>query len=109
MGHYACFARGARFYKAVTRDSSDPCPDAPHYNAKLISGVDAIVLIGACLFPRNDLITAAESAAKALASSGGVPQLSLEPIHSHHGEIDFLRAPGCQSVRLSSIWGNGCS
>jgi hypothetical protein len=82
ISYYACFARGAGFYKAVTRDNSGFCPDAPQYYGQLVSGVDGMVLIGALLFPRNDSITAVEPAARtlALASSGGVPQFSLESI-----------------------------
>jgi hypothetical protein len=87
MGHYACFARGARFYKAVTRDNLDPCPDAPQYNAQLISGVDGMVLIGAFLFPRNDLITAVESAANALAPSGGFPNFHSNPFIRTRGKL----------------------
>jgi len=68
--YYACFARGAGFYKMVTRDNSRSCPDAPQYYGKLVNGVDATVQIGAYLFPQNESITAVESSAKPSASSG---------------------------------------
>ncbi|HKD25302.1 MAG TPA: hypothetical protein VKC66_05210 [Xanthobacteraceae bacterium] len=80
IGYYACFARGAGFHKTVTRNNSATCPDAPQYYGQLVNGVDGMVLIGAYLFPRNDSITAAESAAKTSASSGGLPAFSLDAI-----------------------------
>jgi hypothetical protein len=80
ISYYACLARGAGFYKAVTRDNSGSCPDASQYYGQLVSGVDGTVLTGASLFPRNDSITAVESAAKTSASSGGVPAFSLDAI-----------------------------
>jgi hypothetical protein len=80
ISYYACFARGAGFYKVVSRDNSGSCPDAPQYYGKLVNGVDGMALIGAYLFPRNDSITAVESAAKTSASSGGVPAFSLDAI-----------------------------
>jgi len=80
IGYYACFARGAGFYKTVTRDNSGSCPNAPQYHGQTVNGVDGVVLAGAYLFPRNDSITVVESAAKASASSGGVPAFSLDAI-----------------------------
>jgi hypothetical protein len=80
ISYYACFARGVGFYKTVTRDNSGSCPDASQYYGQLVNGVDGMVLIGAYLFPRNDSITAVESAAKTSASSGGPPAFSLDAI-----------------------------
>jgi hypothetical protein len=82
ISYYACFARGAGFYKTVTRDNSGSCPDASQYYGQLVNGVDGMVLTGAHLFPRNDSIAAVESAAKTfvLASSGGPPAFSLDAI-----------------------------
>jgi hypothetical protein len=80
ISYYACFGGAAGFYKAVTRDNSGSCPDAPQYDGKLVNGVDGMVLIGAYLFPRNDSITVVELAAKTSASLGPLPAFSLDAI-----------------------------
>lgn len=80
ISYYACFARGAGFYKTVTRDNSGSCLNARQYYGQTVNGVDGVVLTGAYLFPRNDSITVVESAARTSASSGGVPQFSLDAI-----------------------------
>ena len=80
ISYYACFARGAGFYRAVTRDNAGSCPDAPQYYGQLVNGVDGMVLTGASLFPRNDSIAALESAARTSTSSGGVPAFSFDAI-----------------------------
>jgi hypothetical protein len=80
ISYYACLAKGAGFYKAVTRDNAGSCPNAPQYYGQLVNGVDRIVLTGAYLFPQNGSIAAAEPAAKASASSGGLPAFSLDAI-----------------------------
>jgi hypothetical protein len=69
MQYYACFGKGAGFYKVVTAENSGFCPDATQYFGKLVNGVDRMLLIGAYRFPDNKPITELEDAAKANASS----------------------------------------
>jgi hypothetical protein len=68
--YYACYAKGAGFYKVVTSGNSGSCPNAPQYYGKLVSGVDSNLLIAAYRFPKNDSITALESEAKTASSVG---------------------------------------
>jgi hypothetical protein len=71
MQYYACYAKGAGFYKVVTADNSKSCPNAAQYYGKLVSGVDNNVLIGAYRFPKNRLIAELDKPAKTVSSSGG--------------------------------------
>ena len=48
--YYACFAKGAGFYKTVTRANSASCPDAAQYYGRLVNGVDRMLLIGGEIF-----------------------------------------------------------
>jgi hypothetical protein len=60
--YYACYAKGAGFYKTVTKSNSGSCPDAAQYYGKVVNGVDQLLTIGASRFPQNQLITSLESA-----------------------------------------------
>jgi hypothetical protein len=71
MQYYACYAKGAGFYKVVASENSHACPNAAQYYGKLVSGVDRMVLIGAYRFPQNSSITMLEADARTSASSGG--------------------------------------
>ena len=68
--YYACFAKGAGFYKTVTAGNSGSCPNAAQYDGKLVNGVDRMLLIGAERFPANQAITGLEADAEKSASSG---------------------------------------
>jgi hypothetical protein len=68
--YYACYAKGAGFYKVVTPENSRACPNAAQYYGKLVNAVDRIVLVGAYRFPQNASITGLEADARSPASSG---------------------------------------
>jgi hypothetical protein len=68
--YYSCFAKGAGFYKTVTRENSGPCPNATQYYGRLVNGVDRMLLIGAERFSGNRAITGLEAEAQKVASSG---------------------------------------
>jgi len=68
--YYACFAKGAGFYKTVTRENSRSCPNATQYYGRLVNGVDRMLLIGAGRFPGNKAITGLEAEAQKTATSG---------------------------------------
>jgi hypothetical protein len=70
MQYYACYAKGAGFYKIVTPENSRACPNAAQYYGKLVNGVDRMVLMGAYRFPQSVSITELEADARAPASSG---------------------------------------
>jgi hypothetical protein len=68
--YYACFAKGAGFYKTVTRENSGSCPNAAQYYGRLVNGVDHMLLIGAERFSGNESITGLEADAQKAASDG---------------------------------------
>ena len=68
--YYACFAKGAGFYKTVTLENSSSCADAAQYYGKVVNGVDRMLLIGADRFPANNAITRLEPEAQKPASTG---------------------------------------
>ena len=68
--YYACFAKGAGFFKVVTPENSGSCPDAAQYYGKIVNGVDRMIVIGAYRFPNDKAITSVEAAAKIAAQSG---------------------------------------
>ena len=70
MEYYACYAKGAGFYKTVTAENSGSCPNAAQYYGKLVNGVDGMLLIGAERFSGNAAITRLEAGAQATASTG---------------------------------------
>jgi hypothetical protein len=70
MEYYACYARGAGFYKTVTAENSGSCPNAAQYYGRLVNGVDRMLLIGAERFSGNAAITRLEAGAQATASTG---------------------------------------
>jgi hypothetical protein len=70
MQYYACYAKGAGFYKTVTAENSGSCPNAAQYYGRLVNGVDRMVLIGAARFSGNAAITGLEAGAQETASSG---------------------------------------
>jgi hypothetical protein len=70
LQYYACYAKGAGFYKIVTAENSGACPNAAQYYGKQVNGVDRLVLIGADRFPRNGSIGELETAARTVASAG---------------------------------------
>jgi hypothetical protein len=77
MEYYACFAKGAGFYKVVTAENSGACPDAAQYFGKIVNGVDQLEIVGAYRFPGNASITAVETAAK---TAPGSKAASLDAI-----------------------------
>jgi hypothetical protein len=68
--YYACFAKGAGFYKTVTPENSSSCADAAQYYGKVVNGVDRMLLIGADRFPADNDITRLEPEAQKAASTG---------------------------------------
>jgi hypothetical protein len=68
--YYGCFAKGAGFYKTVTRENSGSCLNAAQYYGRLVNGVDRMLLIGAERFSRNKTITGLEADAQKAASGG---------------------------------------
>jgi hypothetical protein len=72
--YYACYARGAGYYKPVTADNSASCPNAAQYAGKIVNGVEVNVLIGACHFPGNKAIIDVEAAGRIASSSPASPQ-----------------------------------
>ncbi len=68
--YYACYAKGAGFYKTVTAENSGSCPNAAQYYGKLVNGVDRMLLIGAERFSGNPAITGLEAGAQETASTG---------------------------------------
>ena len=62
--YYSCFAKEAGFYKTVTPANSGICPNAAQYFGKIVNDVDRVVVYGAYRFPKNESITALESAAR---------------------------------------------
>jgi hypothetical protein len=68
--YYACLAKGAGFYKTVTRENSGSCPNAAQYYGRLVNGVDRMLLIGAVRFSGNKAITGLEAEAQKTATSG---------------------------------------
>ena len=70
MQYYACFAKGAGFNNIVTAENSRACANAAQYYGKVVGGVDRMMLIGADRFAGNAAITALETAARGIASSG---------------------------------------
>jgi hypothetical protein len=73
MQYYACFAKGAGFNNIVTAANSGTCANAAQYYGKVVGGVDRMMLIGADRFAGNAAITALETAARGVASSGAFP------------------------------------
>jgi hypothetical protein len=72
--YYACYARGAGYYKPVTADNSASCPNAAQYVGKLVNAVEVSVLIGAYRFPGNKAIIDVEAAGRIASSSPTSPQ-----------------------------------
>lgn len=70
VAYYACFAKGAGFYKTVTRANSGSCPNAAQYYGRLVNGVDRMLLIGAERFSGNKAITGLEAEAQKTATGG---------------------------------------
>jgi len=68
--YHACFAKGAGFYKTVTRENCGSCLNAAQYYGRLVHGVDRMLLIGAERFSRNKSITGLEADAQKAASGG---------------------------------------
>jgi hypothetical protein len=68
--YYACYAKGAGFYKTVTAENSHSCPNAAQYYGRLVNGVDRMLLIGAERFSGNAAITGLEADAQRAASTG---------------------------------------
>jgi len=68
--YYACFAKGAGFYKTVTRENSGSCLNAAQYYGRLVNGVDRMLLIGTERFSGNKTIAGLESDAQKAASGG---------------------------------------
>jgi hypothetical protein len=68
--YYACYAKSAGFYKTITEDNSNSCPDAKQYYGKVVNGIDRLLTIGALRFPQNRSIASLEAGAKAASSSG---------------------------------------
>ena len=68
--YYACYAKSAGFYKSITEDNSNCCPDAKQYYGKVVNGIDRLLTIGALRFPQNRSIASLEAGAKAASSSG---------------------------------------
>jgi len=73
MQYYACIAKGAGFNNIVTAENSRACANAAQYYGKVVGGVDRMMLIGADRFAGNAAITALETAARGVASSGAFP------------------------------------
>jgi hypothetical protein len=71
IAYYACYAKGAGFYKPVVADNSRACMNAPQYYGKLVNDVEKPVLFGAYRFPKNASFTDLEAAAKSAAASHG--------------------------------------
>jgi hypothetical protein len=67
MQYYACYAKGAGFYKIVTAENSGSCPNAAQYFGKLVNDEERILLMGAYRFPKNKAVTEVEMSAKAIA------------------------------------------
>jgi hypothetical protein len=70
MEYYACYAKGAGFYKTVTAENSASCPNAAQYYGRTVNGVDRMLLIGAERFSGNAAITGLEESAQQTASTG---------------------------------------
>jgi hypothetical protein len=70
MEYYACYAKGAGFYKTVTAENSGSCPNAAQYYGRLVNGADRMLLIGAERFSGNKAITGLEADAQETASTG---------------------------------------
>jgi hypothetical protein len=70
MQYYACYAKGAGFYKTVTAENSGSCPNAAQYYGRTVNGVDRMLLIGAERFSGNAAITGLEVGAQETASTG---------------------------------------
>jgi len=70
MEYYACYAKGAGFYKTVRAENSASCPNAAQYYGRLVNGVDRMLLIGAERFSGNAAITGLEAGAQETASTG---------------------------------------
>jgi hypothetical protein len=70
MQYYACYAKGAGFYKTVTAENSGSCPNAAQYYGRMVTGVDRMLLIGAERFSGNAAITGLEAGAQQTASTG---------------------------------------
>ena len=67
--YYSGLAHRVGFYKEVTQANLGSYPDAKEYYGRIVNAVEPNVIIGAWRFPQNDIITSAEPAAKATASS----------------------------------------
>jgi hypothetical protein len=70
MQYYACYAKGAGFYKTITAENSSSCPNAAQYYGRTVNSVDRMLLIGAEKFSGNAAITGLEAAAQQTASTG---------------------------------------
>ena len=68
--YYACFAKGAGFYKTVTRENSGSCLNAAQYHGRLVNDVDRMLLIGMERFSGNKTITGLEADVQKAASGG---------------------------------------
>lgn len=67
--YYACYGKYAGFYKTVTPENAQACSDYQQYVGKIVNEVEAVVLIGAYRFPKNEAITDTEAAARIAWSS----------------------------------------
>ncbi|TDR77934.1 hypothetical protein [Paludibacterium purpuratum] len=68
--YYACYAKSAGFYQVVSAQNAGACPNAQQYYGKLVSGVDANMLVAAFRFPYDAAIGNVLPAAKAAATAG---------------------------------------
>jgi hypothetical protein len=73
ISYYACYARGAGFYKTVTAENSRACPNAGQYLGRIVNEVEKPVLFGATRFPANSEFTELETSAQAAAITNPVP------------------------------------
>jgi hypothetical protein len=67
MQYYACYAKGAGFYKIATAENSSSCPNAAQYFGQLVTDEERILLMGAYRFPKNNAVTEVEMSEKAIA------------------------------------------
>lgn len=68
--YYACYAKTPGFYKTVTAENAQSCPNHAQYESKIVNGVEYTIVLGAYRFPWNGVIRGEEVAAKDVALSG---------------------------------------
>ena len=68
IDYYACYARGAGFYKTVTAENCGLCPNSAQYYGKMVNEVEKLVMFGLYCFTGDHSFTDLEPAAKKAAS-----------------------------------------